>query len=440
MSDTTFVDGVTPVPASWLNDVNDFVYTNGTTKTTLFGTNVYYLGILDDGSDQSTAIQAAIDSLSASGGGTLFFPRKTTGVYGLGSTGITLRNRVTLEGEGAPYIGTSSTSNTTPVTFQCSGASAVRFGDGSTFGTQGGVLRNLGIFGNGTGTNGVVFYGTSGSAATGNLIENCHISNFTGNGIEVTQYSFVNTVKDSSVSKCGIGVYLKQEANDWTLDNVKNTANTVNFTIGSGSGTSQSGIRLLNVKSENAVNEGIIIQNPTRSIDLIGIYSEANGKEGIKSTSTTATISILGGECHINNALYSNISLNAGTIFHIEGVAFSGSSKYDIDLNSVGNYYGRIGPCRHGATNASGRFGYSTVGSDTLVEITDTYTPEHYQIYGTSKSYGILNAASSGATGSRPTLNTRNRGSLYFDTTLNANGKPIFWTGTIWVDATGASV
>lgn len=31
-------------------------------------------------------------------------------------------------------------------------------------------------------------------------------------------------------------------------------------------------------------------------------------------------------------------------------------------------------------------------------------------------------------------------GYLYFDTTLDADGKPIWWTGSAWVDATGAVV
>lgn len=31
-------------------------------------------------------------------------------------------------------------------------------------------------------------------------------------------------------------------------------------------------------------------------------------------------------------------------------------------------------------------------------------------------------------------------GLLYFDTTLDADGKPIWYTGTAWVDATGAVV
>jgi len=45
-----------------------------------------------------------------------------------------------------------------------------------------------------------------------------------------------------------------------------------------------------------------------------------------------------------------------------------------------------------------------------------------------------------GGTGSRPTLGAAEVGAMYFDTTLAANGKPIWWTGTIRVDAAGAAV
>lgn len=45
-----------------------------------------------------------------------------------------------------------------------------------------------------------------------------------------------------------------------------------------------------------------------------------------------------------------------------------------------------------------------------------------------------------GATASRPTLTASDIGVQYLDTTLVADGKPIWWTGTAWVDATGATV
>jgi hypothetical protein len=51
----------------------------------------------------------------------------------------------------------------------------------------------------------------------------------------------------------------------------------------------------------------------------------------------------------------------------------------------------------------------------------------------------FVGIAGRGPTASRPTIPT-NAVAIYFDTTLAANGKPTFWTGIGWVDATGAAV
>lgn len=45
-----------------------------------------------------------------------------------------------------------------------------------------------------------------------------------------------------------------------------------------------------------------------------------------------------------------------------------------------------------------------------------------------------------GSTASRPTLGATDTGYLYFDTTLVAAGKPIWWSGTAWLDSTGTAV
>jgi hypothetical protein len=46
----------------------------------------------------------------------------------------------------------------------------------------------------------------------------------------------------------------------------------------------------------------------------------------------------------------------------------------------------------------------------------------------------------SGPSTTRPTLGTNDIGIVYLDTTLDADGKPIWWNGTAWIDATGAVV
>ena len=45
-----------------------------------------------------------------------------------------------------------------------------------------------------------------------------------------------------------------------------------------------------------------------------------------------------------------------------------------------------------------------------------------------------------GTTTNRPILTSDQAGVMYFDTTLSAHGKPIWWTGVVWVDYSGASV
>lgn len=45
-----------------------------------------------------------------------------------------------------------------------------------------------------------------------------------------------------------------------------------------------------------------------------------------------------------------------------------------------------------------------------------------------------------GATVARPVLSATDKGVMYFDTTLAANGKPVWWTGSKWVDASGNQV
>lgn len=51
----------------------------------------------------------------------------------------------------------------------------------------------------------------------------------------------------------------------------------------------------------------------------------------------------------------------------------------------------------------------------------------------------LVSYVGKGSTAARPVLSTQRR-ALYFDTTLAANGKPVFWTGTAWVDSAGTSV
>lgn len=67
--------------------------------------NVKFFGVKGDGvTDDSAKIQALVNTVSAAGGGTIFFPRSTYLVKPSASTGIALASNITLKGEGETSI------------------------------------------------------------------------------------------------------------------------------------------------------------------------------------------------------------------------------------------------------------------------------------------------------------------------------------------------
>jgi hypothetical protein len=55
-------------------------------------------------------------------------------------------------------------------------------------------------------------------------------------------------------------------------------------------------------------------------------------------------------------------------------------------------------------------------------------------------AFKLIGGAGKGTTAQRPSPGANDYGAVYLDTTLDADGKPIWWNGTAWVDATGAVV
>ena len=71
-------------------------------------------------------------------------------------------------------------------------------------------------------------------------------------------------------------------------------------------------------------------------------------------------------------------------------------------------------------------------GSD-YVCLTNSFSASTWRM---AKQFGVKK----NTTANRPTLAASDIGAVHLDTTLDANGKPIWWTGTAWVDATGLAV
>lgn len=85
-------------------------------------------------------------------------------------------------------------------------------------------------------------------------------------------------------------------------------------------------------------------------------------------------------------------------------------------------------------------FRWAKVGVNLLngtVSTPDAMNQHRYSSGNIEYSNGAMWFLAQGATSSRPTYGSTHKGIPYFDTTL---GKPIWWTGTKWVDAYGTTV
>lgn len=88
------------------------------------------------------------------------------------------------------------------------------------------------------------------------------------------------------------------------------------------------------------------------------------------------------------------------------------------------------------ARGAKAKLSIAPYGSSGTPIVTEWMAITTHGSFPTWVPYRLL--ASKGATAARPAAAGGDTGILYFDTDLDPDGKPVWWTGSAWVDATGA--
>lgn len=137
---------------------------------------------------------------------------------------------------------------------------------------------------------------------------------------------------------------------------------------------------------------------------------------------------------------YDQASMNTFSNWSIQPVAANGGSLATGVVRFVGNVNRNL--CSNiGVYDlvSGSRFDHVSQYSAALFETWNTFLNcVEFEDVGSMNFVG--RAIGKSTTANRPTLVAAEVGRVYLDTTLDADGKPIWWNGTAWVDATGATV
>lgn len=133
---------------------------------------------------------------------------------------------------------------------------------------------------------------------------------------------------------------------------------------------------------------------------------------------------------------------NSGNIS--EAIVVGPGTRLDVDNLLVRSITGFIGAgklIQTGSTAGTATVRLGRVYSDVALTSNPIIVSQETTTLSLVANQVYPRKALKGATGSRPVLyGVADQGTMYFDTTLAASGKPIWWQGSVWVDATGAVV
>ena len=123
----------------------------------------------------------------------------------------------------------------------------------------------------------------------------------------------------------------------------------------------------------------------------------------------------------------------------------SGNTVASLNVDGSANFsYLKLKNNRLLSENGALGYGSNLAGDVVINNGVSTAKPVTNWTCVTSGSPGVWQQSShivtTGETAARPVLSATDKGVMYFDTTLAANGKPVWWTGSKWVDASGNQV
>jgi len=210
-------------------------------------------------------------------------------------------------------------------------------------------------------------------------------------------------------------------------------------------------VSLVNVSIDNCWRGVEISSDAAHHIELIGVEigKVTPCEDGVRHNSNLSTIKINGGSI---NATNQPLYLNAADYQSVVGVEIVGGTVNSAVFSEATGTTVFVGNTIRGNTNASYPILFAgagepvVVGNKTLGNTVNTIRVITGAVAAGNSSVTVDGFARSGVvvkrstTANRPAVSASDVGLQYLDTTLAAGGKPIWWTGTVWVDSTGVAV
>lgn len=276
MATTNFVDGTTVVQASWLNDVDQVVY-----EAVVNVKNQPYSATGNGSTDDTAAIQAAINAVFAAGGGTIYFPPGNYRVTSLSLSWGTLPTSIVFAGAGQFATSITKIGASTNSVFTLDAT----LGDGTYS-----EFRDMTISGNNVASSGI-----RASLMARNVFKSIRVTGATSAGI-IAEGSLINSFYDCNLIgnvdgyRCVKNGIVRCNLVEFFGGSVRNNSNW-GFDIGDTSGLHLYGTDIESNGTPGNIGGGLIIRSTCgdeyagANISLNGVWFEGNNGTSLWSES-----------------------------------------------------------------------------------------------------------------------------------------------------------